>query len=105
MTGALRALGQPAAIVGEADELDQNEFTAKGVNWVAFDEPNEPVRANVKIRYRHEPAAATIYPMPDAHARVCFDEPQRAITPGQATIFYDIETSEEVVGGGWIIKT
>ncbi len=92
-------------IVGEAEELEACEFTAKGVNWVAFDEPTEPVRANVKIRYRHEPAAATIYPLPEAHARIVFDEPQRAITPGQATIFYDIETSEEVVGGGWIIRT
>lgn len=92
-------------IVGEAEELEAFEFTAKGVNWVAFDEPTEPVRANVKIRYRHEPAAATIYPLPEAHARIVFDEPQRAITPGQATIFYDIETSEEVVGGGWIIRT
>ncbi len=91
-------------IVGEADELEAGEFTAKGVNWVAFDEPAEPVRANVKIRYRHEPAAATIHPLPDDHARIVFDEPQRAITPGQATIFYDLETSEEVVGGGWIKK-
>ncbi|HBE82407.1 MAG TPA: tRNA 2-thiouridine(34) synthase MnmA [Pyrinomonadaceae bacterium] len=91
-------------IVGEADELDSIEFTAKGVNWVAFDEPAEAVRAMVKIRYRHEPAAATIYVLPDASARIVFDEPQRAVTPGQATIFYDIETCEEVVGGGWIIK-
>lgn len=92
-------------IVGEAEGLEALEFTAKGVNWVAFDEPTEPVRANVKIRYRHEPAAATIYPLSDAQARIVFDEQQRAITPGQATIFYDLETSEEVVGGGWIIKT
>lgn len=91
-------------IVGEADELEASEFTAKSVNWVAFDEPSVPVRANVKIRYRHDPAPATIHPLPDAHARIVFDEPQRAITPGQATIFYDIETSEEVVGGGWIIR-
>ena len=91
-------------IVGEADDLDTIEFTAKGVNWVAFDEPSEPVRANVKVRYRHEPAPATIYTLPDARARIVFDEPQRAITPGQATIFYDIETSEEVVGGGWIMR-
>src|ERR687898_457087 len=46
-------------IVGEADELEPIEFTAKGVNWVAFDEPAEPVRAEVKVRYRHEPAPAT----------------------------------------------
>ena len=88
-------------IVGEADELESIEFTAKGVNWVAFDEPGDAVRAKVKVRYRHEPATATIYPLPNAHARIVFDEPQRSITPGQATIFYN---GEEVAGGGWIIR-
>jgi tRNA-uridine 2-sulfurtransferase len=88
-------------IVGEKDELEETEFFAKGVNWVAFDAPVEPVRAEVKVRYRHEPAGATIYALADARARIVFDEPQRAITPGQATIFYD---GEEVVGGGWIEK-
>ena len=96
-------------IVGEENELEQSEFVAKGVNWVAYDTPSEPVRALVKIRYRHDPSPATIFPLVDEgirapHARIVFDEPQRAITPGQATIFYDTETSEEVVGGGWIIK-
>lgn len=86
-------------IVGGADELESTEFIARGVNWVAFDEPSEPVRANVKVRYRHEPAPATIHPLADVRARIVFDEPQRAITPGQATIFYD---GDEVVGGGWI---
>lgn len=88
-------------VVGEKDELEQLEFTAKGVNWVAFDEPAEPVRAEVKVRYRHEPAPATVYALPERRARIVFDEPQRAITPGQATIFYD---GEEVIGGGWIVK-
>jgi tRNA-uridine 2-sulfurtransferase len=88
-------------IVGEADELESIEFTAKGVNWVAFGTPAEPVRAEVKVRYRHDPAPATIHALPDNKARIVFDEPQRAITPGQATIFYN---GEEVVGGGWIIK-
>ncbi|MBK8465703.1 MAG: tRNA 2-thiouridine(34) synthase MnmA [Chloracidobacterium sp.] len=88
-------------IVGEDNELDSSEFTAKGVNWVAFDEPSEPVRAEVKVRYRHEPAPATIHTLPDDRARIVFDEPQRAITPGQATIFYN---GDEVVGGGWIVK-
>ena len=88
-------------IVGEVDELESIEFTAKGVNWVAFDEPSEHVRADVKVRYRHEPAPATIHPLPDKRARIVFDDPQRAITPGQATIFYN---GEEVVGGGWIVK-
>lgn len=91
-------------IVGEAEDLDSIEFIAKGVNWVAFDGPTEPVRAQVKIRYRHEPAPATIQALPESRARIVFDEPQRAITPGQATIFYDIDGGDEVVGGGWIVK-
>jgi len=88
-------------IAGQKEELDAFEFTAKGVNWVAFDEPSEPVRANVKIRYRHEPASATIHALPDNRARVVFDEPQAAITPGQATVWY---RGDETVGGGWIEK-
>ncbi len=88
-------------VVGEADELDSSGFVAKGVNWVAFETPGEPVRADVKVRYRHEPAAATIVALPDGRAQITFDEPQRAITPGQATIFYN---GDEVVGGGWIVK-
>ena len=87
-------------IVGEANELESRGFIAKGVNWVAFDTPAEPVRASVKVRYRHDPAPATIEALPEYRARVTFDEPQRAITPGQATIFYD---GDEVVGGGWIV--
>jgi tRNA-specific 2-thiouridylase len=88
-------------IVAEENDLDSLEFTARGVNWIAFDTPSEPVRTNVRIRYRHEPAAATIYPLADDRARVVFDKAQRAITPGQATIFYN---DDEVVGGGWIEK-
>lgn len=91
-------------IVGEKENLGSLEFVAKGVNWVAFDEPSEPVQAKVKVRYRHEPAPATIYGLPNDQARIVFDEPQDSITPGQATVFYDLETCEEVVGGGWIIK-
>jgi tRNA-specific 2-thiouridylase len=89
-------------IVGEANELETSEFVAKGVNWVAFDEPIAEVRAEVKVRYRHEPAPATIFALPDRGARIVFDEPQRAITPGQATVFFD---GEEVVGGGWITRS
>ncbi len=89
-------------VVGEAASLESTEFIAKGVNWVAFDEPSEPVKADVKVRYRHEPARAMIHALPDARARIVFDEPQRAITPGQATIFYH---GDEVVGGGWIVRS
>jgi len=89
-------------VVGEAEELESLEYTARDVNWVAFNAPTEPVRAEVKVRYRHDPSPATIYPSPGNRARIVFDEPQRAITPGQATVFYD---GEEVVGGGWIVRS
>ena len=88
-------------IVGEQDELLSLEFTASGVNWVAFDEPKESVRAEVKVRYRHDPEIATITPLENNRARITFDEPQRAITPGQATVFY---RGDEVVGGGWVVR-
>jgi len=82
-------------------ELLGGEFTAAGVNWISLDSPTEPVRAEVRIRYRHEAAPATITPVAEGRVRVSFDEPQRAITPGQATVFY---RGDEVVGGGWIVK-
>ncbi|HEX5833922.1 MAG TPA: tRNA 2-thiouridine(34) synthase MnmA [Pyrinomonadaceae bacterium] len=87
--------------VGTADELLSNEFTAAGVNWISLADPTEPVRADVRVRYRHTAAPATITPLRDGRARVVFDEPQRAITPGQATVFY---RGDEVVGGGWIVR-
>jgi tRNA-specific 2-thiouridylase len=88
-------------VVGHAGELLSREFTAAGVNWIAFDEPNEPLRADVRVRYRHEEAPATITPEGSGRARVRFDQPQRAVTPGQATVFY---RGDEVLGGGWIVK-
>jgi tRNA-specific 2-thiouridylase len=88
-------------VVGGQDQLLSNEFTAAGVNWIAVDNPTTPIRAEVRVRYRHLPASATITPLPQARARITFDEPQRAITPGQATVFY---RADEVVGGGWIVK-
>jgi tRNA-specific 2-thiouridylase len=88
-------------VVGGQDELLSDEFTAAGVNWIAFDEPAMPVRAEVRVRYRHMPAHASITPIANQRARIKFDEPQRAITPGQATVFY---RGDEVVGGGWIVK-
>ncbi len=89
-------------VVGLEDQLLSREFTAAGVNWVAFDEPTSEVRAEVRVRYRHSPEPATLTPLPDNRVRVVFDEPQRAITPGQTTVFY---RGDEVVGGGWIVKS
>jgi tRNA-specific 2-thiouridylase len=89
-------------LAGPAEELLSSEFTVARVNWIAFDDPQEPVRAEVRVRYRHTPAAATITPLDNERARIVFDEPQRAITPGQASVFYH---GDEVIGGGWIVKT
>jgi tRNA-specific 2-thiouridylase len=88
-------------VVGAEEELSSREFEAAGTNWIAFDEPADPVRAEVRVRYRHEAAPATVEVTGGGRVRVTFDEPQRAITPGQATVFY---RGEEVVGGGWIVK-
>ena len=93
---------QNRVVVGHQEDLLSDEFTAAGVNWIAVDDPTEPVRAKVRVRYRHAAALATITPLPDNRASIKFDEPQRAITPGQATVFYRVD---EVIGGGWIVKT
>jgi tRNA-specific 2-thiouridylase len=92
---------QNQVIVGGVEELLRTEFTATSVNWIAFDDPAASIRAYVRVRYRHLAAPATITPLPNNRARVIFDEPQRAITAGQATVFYN---NLEVLGGGWIIK-
>ena len=89
-------------LVGEGEELLSREFIAAGVNWITFDEPHAPVRAEVRVRYRHTAAPATIEPQDNGRARVVFDEAQRAITPGQATVFY---RGDEVLGGGWIAES
>jgi tRNA-uridine 2-sulfurtransferase len=78
-----------------------SEFTAAGVNWISHENPVHAVQASVRIRYRHQEAPATITPLENNRAKVLFAEPQRAITPGQATVFYD---GDEVIGGGWIVK-
>jgi len=63
---------------------------------------NAPMRVHAKIRHRHEPAPAALENAPNGEVRVTFDEPQRAITPGQAVVFYQ---DDLVVGGGWIAET
>ncbi len=87
-------------VVGSRNDLYGEALTATGVNWLAIAQPDEPVRANVRIRYRAIDAPATIIPTATGRVRVEFDEPQAAITPGQAAVFYD---EDVVVGGGWIV--
>jgi len=86
--------------VGSNDQLLRAALTAADVNWVSWPTLSAPARAQVKIRHRHEPTAAVLYPVEySTRVEVHFDEPQRAVTPGQAAVFYD---GDLVLGGGWI---
>ena len=89
--------------VGPREALDRTTLTASGVNWVAIDPPSGWIRASAQIRHRHRPAAGRVRAIgcETAHDRAefIFDEPQTAVTPGQAVVFYD---GDLVVGGGWI---
>jgi tRNA-specific 2-thiouridylase len=86
-------------MVGGEDHLYSCTLRARRVNLISVDGLREPMRVTVKIRHRHEPAPALIEKTGDDEILVTFDEPQRAITPGQAAVFYD---GNIVVGGGWI---
>jgi len=86
-------------VVGADENLYSRTLRARRINFVSVDDLRGPMRVSVKIRHRHEPAAALIEKTGDDEILVTFDQPQRAITPGQAAIFYD---GDLVVGGGWI---
>ena len=86
--------------VGSGEHLLRQRFSVAQINWISIAPPGESIRAEVRIRNRHQPALATIYPKTDrSEAEIEFDVPQRAVTPGQAAVFYQ---GEVVVGGGWI---
>src|SRR2546421_3191437 len=86
-------------VVGEDHVLRKTVCEVDGVNWISCEKPRASIRAFAKIRHKHEPAAASIEPLHACSARVSFDTPQRAITPGQAVVFY---AGDIVLGGGWI---
>ncbi len=100
--------------VGADAELATRTLRANRINWISIPALTGPMRVKIKIRHRHEPAWATIEPAPggdasgagrssiqvDASVLAVFDDPQRAVTPGQSAVFYD---GAEVVGGGWIL--
>jgi tRNA-specific 2-thiouridylase len=88
-----------AVEVGEDAQLYTRTLAADRLNWVSIPEPTEPIRVSIKIRHRHEPAPATLRVTADDRIEAEFDEPQRAITPGQSAVFYQ---DDEVAGGGWI---
>src|SRR5437867_6188961 len=86
-------------IVGGDEHLYSRTLRARRVNLIAVDDLHESTRVAVKIRHRHEPAPALIENTSAEEVLVTFDQPQRAVTPGQAAVFYD---GDVVVGGGWI---
>lgn len=85
--------------VGENDALRSTTFEIAEVNWISIEEPAAALRAEVKIRHKHEPSPAMVEALPGKRARITFDEPQRAITPGQAAAIY---SGDVVLAGGWI---
>ena len=86
-------------VIGTDDELMEDELIASTLNWISIDTLQTPLEVQAKIRYNHLPAPAIVHPYGPDKVRVVFKEPQRAITPGQAVVFYNNDT---VVGGGWI---
>lgn len=115
--GQRRGLGIPAAHplyvrslsvqdntvhLGRKETLFSDTARLTECHWIAGETPPGPVRCGVKIRYRHPEQGATVYPEENGGALVVFDAPQRAVTPGQAAVFYDGDT---VLGGGRIAST
>lgn len=97
VVGLNAALNQ--VIVGPKEEAYQSDCIVSRINWVSIAQPMTPIHTEVQIRYRSQPAAATIVPLQDGRVKVMFDEPQLSITPGQAAVWYD---GELLLGGGII---
>ncbi len=90
---------QKQVVVGQDEELWSRTLRTREVNWIALEGLSAPLRAQVNIRHRHQPAPALLEPAGAREVRVTFEQPQRAITPGQAAVFYE---GDVVLGGGWI---
>ena len=86
--------------VGADAELASRTLRARRLNWISIPALTGPIRVRAKVHHRHEPDWATLEPAGPDEAMATFDEPQRAVTPGQSAVFYD---GDEVVGGGWIV--
>ena len=90
---------QHRVVIGSREDLLRRTLQAQAANWLC-DPPSGPLRCDAKIRYLHSAAAATVTPIGHAEFEVEFDEPQSAITPGQAVVLYD---GDRVLGGGTIL--
>ena len=91
--------GSGRVTVGPRDTLERTRLTAAGVNWVAMEAPSSWVSIAAQIRHRHRPAMGRVRAIEHDRAECVFNEPQPAVTPGQAVVFY---AGDVVVGGGWI---
>lgn len=89
-----------ALIVGEEKDLYREEFIVEDVNWIAIEKLEAPMDVSVKIRYKMEETEAQIIPTDENRVLVKFNTPQRAVTPGQASVFYQ----QDIVVGGGIIE-
>jgi tRNA-specific 2-thiouridylase len=95
---------EPAAgrvVLGTAEECGSRALVASGLNWIGFDPPKGPFRAEVQVRYRHRAVPATVE-LARGEARVAFDAPEMAVAPGQGAALYH---GERLLGGGWIART
>lgn len=88
-------------IVGDDTALERDEYIVERCNWIPFEQPPASFEVTAKIRYNHPGTPATITPLENGRAKVKLHVPQRAITPGQASVFYQ---DDLVVGGGWITR-
>jgi tRNA-specific 2-thiouridylase len=87
--------------VGPGESLARDRLTATDANFIACEPPEAPMRVEARIRHGHRPAPAWVRSVEDARAEVVFDEPQRAVSPGQSVVWY---RGELVVGGGVIAR-
>lgn len=90
---------QNRLVIGPKSELADTECTVIHINWIGIEPPDKPLAVKTRIRYRHKEADSILTPLGRDRANVSFSEPQYAITPGQAAVFYQ---GERVLGGGWI---
>jgi tRNA-specific 2-thiouridylase len=88
-------------VVGDEALLERDEFTVERCNWIPFETPPVSLEVSAKIRYNHPGTTATVTPGENGSARVRLHVAQRAITPGQACVFYQ---DDVVTGGGWIAR-
>ena len=86
-------------VLGTGEEVFSNRLICRNLNWMSIDRPEQEIEVMAKIRYNHKGAACRVIPLEDGSAECIFPEPVRAITPGQAVVFYD---GDLVVGGGTI---